>query len=164
MAQKMTMTGAISVVAPGSSFQILFGIIIMNFYLLAVVRAGPYVRDVDDGISILTTLALVMTNVFAMVLMSITYGGGDNSRAIATIDSVMVTMNVIVLVVQVFTIVFITHLGLGPRLLKCLRNKPPGSNRTKVEPASAADGSRKVTSHSPSNDRKEEEKSLRDWR
>ena len=136
MAQKMAMTGAISVVAPGSPIQIMFGVLVMIFYLLAALKAAPYTSSMSDWITVLTTLAIVITNIFALVLMSISSAGGhDDASTVAAIDSVLVGMNLTVLVIQLSAMASSTRVG--SQVFHRKRSMESVSKRTKVEPAVA---------------------------
>ena len=56
LVKKMLLTGAMCVVAPGSSVQLLIAILIVLFFMLAVFKMGPFVDDIDDWLSFLTAM------------------------------------------------------------------------------------------------------------
>jgi hypothetical protein len=56
LVKKMLLTGAMCVVAAGSSVQLLIAILIVLFFMLCVFKMGPFVDDVDDWLSFLTAM------------------------------------------------------------------------------------------------------------
>ena len=54
--KKMLLTGAIMVIAQGSSAQILIAIMIVLFFMLSVLKMGPFEADADDWLSFCTSL------------------------------------------------------------------------------------------------------------
>ena len=61
MMKKMLLTGGLVLVAPGSSAQIMMGILIALAYLLIFVKASPYEEDNDDVLEFVCTLAILLT-------------------------------------------------------------------------------------------------------
>ena len=59
--QKALMTGALVVIAPGTSAQIFVGILLVLFYMVWTLKAGPYVRDADDWMQFSGSLAILLT-------------------------------------------------------------------------------------------------------
>ena len=49
--EKMIMTGAMCVIAQGSSVQLLVAILVMQFYMLLVLKTAPYEADSEDWTS-----------------------------------------------------------------------------------------------------------------
>ena len=68
--QKCFMTGAISIVTPGSPVQLMFATLIMMFYLLAVLKAAPYASATDDRMAVITTLSIVISLFFGLLLLT----------------------------------------------------------------------------------------------
>jgi len=66
---KTLMCGALVIIAPGSSHQILFAIIIMFFHLLAVLKLAPYEKDSEDWSSTICTMTLMLTPLGAFTMM-----------------------------------------------------------------------------------------------
>ena len=54
--KKMLLTGAIMVIAPGSSAQLLIAILIVLFFMLSVLKMGPFEADADYWLSFCTSL------------------------------------------------------------------------------------------------------------
>jgi hypothetical protein len=69
MMKKMTLTGAMVVISPGSSVQILVGLLIAIAYMLCVLKLAPFVQDADDWLSFVTSLQLSLTMLFGLVLL-----------------------------------------------------------------------------------------------
>ena len=59
--KKMLLTGVLILVAPGTSDQIMFGVLIAVTYLLLVLRLMPYEDDMDDVLQFVTTAAIFLT-------------------------------------------------------------------------------------------------------
>ena len=65
----MMMTGALSVVEPGSPVQMVVAILVMQGFLLTVLKLAPYKNHTDDWMSFVTSLALVLTTLGGLVLI-----------------------------------------------------------------------------------------------
>ena len=68
MVKKMLLTGAMVVIRPGTSYQLLIGLMIAILYMLAVLKTAPFLEDSDDWLSFSTSLQLVLTLLFGLVL------------------------------------------------------------------------------------------------
>ena len=70
MIEKMVMTGAMCVVAQGSSVQLLIAILIMQFYMLLVLKTAPYEADSEDWTAFIACVALTLTTIggFALIM------------------------------------------------------------------------------------------------
>ena len=68
MVKKMLLTGAMVVITPGTSTQLLIGLMIAILYMLAVLKTAPFLEDSDDWLSFSTSLQLVLTLLFGLVL------------------------------------------------------------------------------------------------
>ena len=68
MLKKMFLTGALVVIAPGSSPQLLVGLFIAVGYQLVTLKCAPFVEDPDDWLSFVTSSSLVVTLLFGLVL------------------------------------------------------------------------------------------------
>jgi hypothetical protein len=56
LVKKMLLTGAMMIVSPGTSAQLLIAILIVLFFMLCVLKLAPFVDDIDDWLSFLTSL------------------------------------------------------------------------------------------------------------
>ena len=68
--KKMLLTGALTVVAPGSTVQVVIGIIIVLFNLLYVLKTGPFADPSDDFLAFSTSLQMIFTLLVAILLMT----------------------------------------------------------------------------------------------
>jgi hypothetical protein len=100
---KMLMTGALSVVAPGTPAQMLLTCIVLLAYLLVVLKLAPYRFDADDTMSFISTLSLFFTMLFGFALaMDEREYFNKHQVGIA-----LIVMNCCVVVLQASNIVFI---------------------------------------------------------
>ena len=68
--EKMLLTGVMSVVGVGSSSQLLIAAMLVLFYLLLVLRLGPFADDYDDGINFMMCLQLLLTLMGGLLIMT----------------------------------------------------------------------------------------------
>ena len=59
--KKMLLTGAMTIIAAGSSAQLVIALVIVLFNMVLVLKAGPYVDATDDYLASLTSLQMLMT-------------------------------------------------------------------------------------------------------
>ena len=137
---KCLMTGALSVIAPGSPVQLLLATIIMLLFTLATLRIAPYRRDVDDTLSFIVSLSMTFNTLIGLVLIM---EGQEHSVNIVALEAVLFVVNLSVLVIQVFVIVLMKW-GLWEicvRRLVCLSNySSKNSNNMKVVPVAETKG------------------------
>merc|ERR1711998_774465 len=67
---KMLMTGALVVIAPGTSAQPPVAMLFQLFFLLLVLKLAPYASDSDDYSSFIAALTLALTMLCGFALMS----------------------------------------------------------------------------------------------
>jgi len=70
MIEKMVMTGAMCVVAQGSSVQLLIAILVMQFYMLLVLKTAPYEADSEDWYAFIACVALTLTTIGGFALIT----------------------------------------------------------------------------------------------
>ena len=63
------MCGGLVVLAPGSPYQILGAILIMQFHLLVVLKLAPFIKDSEDWSSFVSTLGLFAMSLGAYSMM-----------------------------------------------------------------------------------------------
>ena len=66
----MLLTGALRVVAPGSSVQVVIALVVIMVNMLIVLKLGPFADDADDFLSFATSLQMVLTLLVAILLMT----------------------------------------------------------------------------------------------
>ena len=64
MLHKMLMTGAMCVVAPGSSVQLLIAVLVMLLYTMTILKTAPYEEDSEDWSSFISCVAVSIIIVF----------------------------------------------------------------------------------------------------
>jgi hypothetical protein len=68
MVKKMLLTGAMVVISPGTSMQVLVGLFIAIAYMLCVLKVAPFLEDADDWLSFSTSVQLVITLLMGLIL------------------------------------------------------------------------------------------------
>ena len=68
--EKMIMTGAMCVVAQGSSVQLLIAILVMLFFMLLILKTAPYEADSEDMTSFVACVALTLTTIGGFALIT----------------------------------------------------------------------------------------------
>jgi hypothetical protein len=87
--QKALMTGALVVIAPGTSAQIFVGILLVLFHMLWTLKASPYVRDADDWMQFACSLAILLTVLCGLYLKTLDQ---PNTETLATSDILLVAV------------------------------------------------------------------------
>ena len=104
MIEKMVMTGAMCVVAQGSSVQLLIAILIMQFYMLLVLKTAPYEADSEDWTAFIACVALTLTTIggFALIMddpTQRTYESTVLTIVLIGINAVCFTLEILIIVV-----------------------------------------------------------------
>jgi hypothetical protein len=100
----MAMTGALSIVAPGSPLQMVLAILTSLTFVLLVLKLAPFESNMDDHVSFVSSLALVLATFGGLLLVM------DTERKFFhpdTIGTVIIVMTCGVLVFQLGNIVII---------------------------------------------------------
>jgi len=101
---KMVMTGMIVIIEPGSPVQMVVAILVMETYLLIVLKTSPFISDADDVSVFVSSLALVLTTLGGLVLFLDPEELFFHRKAIGV---GIIAMNVSVLVLQFSVLIFI---------------------------------------------------------
>ena len=137
--QKMVMTGAMCVVAQGSSVQLLIAILVMLSYMLLVLKTAPYEEDSEDWSAFVACVALTLTTIGGFALMT------DNQNA-RTYESkvlglVLIGINGVCIALEIIIVVVFDCDGLsqckkicGGKVIEMKNEKIDQSNKTKVQP------------------------------
>ena len=137
--QKMVMTGAMCVVAQGSSVQLLIAILVMMSYMLLVLKTAPYEEDSEDWSAFVACVALTLTTIGGFALMT------DNQNA-RTYESkvlglVLIGINGVCIALEIIIVVVFDCDGLsrckkicGGKVIETKNEKVDKSNKTKVQP------------------------------
>ena len=112
--KKMLLTGALTVVAPGSTVQVVIGIIIVLFNLLYVLKTGPFADPADDFLAFSTSLQMIFTLLVAILLMT----NKDTTQYDPNFaDVVLVMVNSFSMLALMFSII-----AMHPKIRKKLNN------------------------------------------
>eukprot|EP00946_MAST-07B_sp_MAST-7B-sp1_P005019 g5019.t1 len=128
---KMFMTGAVSVTAPGSPVQSLVAMFVTLLFLLVLVSQHPFASVVDNWISIMNYLMLLLVTIFGLVLMM-------DDDLIFDADAIgvsIISLSTILLAVQVGNIVLI-KCHLGDTIVRMCSRDEKSTTKTRVAPAS----------------------------
>ena len=137
------MTGAMVVVAPGSSVQLLIAVLVMQGYLMVVLKTAPYEEDSEDWSSFIACVALTLTCIGGLVLIQ------DNPSNRTYEDSllavILIGINVFCIALDI-AIVVVVDCGLGAKCGLCRggsddksTNKKKNNSNT-VMPVNTNDG------------------------
>ena len=88
--KKMLLTGALSVVAPGSAAQIVIAIVVVMINMLVVLKLGPFADSTDDFLAFSTSVQMVFTLLVAILLM---FDTDSKYYDPAYMDGLLVTIN-----------------------------------------------------------------------
>ena len=100
------MTGAMCVVAQGSSAQLLIAVLVMVVYMLVILKTSPFVEDSEDISSFISIFTLTLTYIGGFALISEVNKRDANGEALAptykvdTLALLLVGMNVTCLVIE----------------------------------------------------------------
>jgi hypothetical protein len=109
--KKMLLTGALTIIAPGSPVQLVVAIVIVLFDLLVQLKLGPYKDFTDDVLSFLVSLQLTMTLILGLFLSSVDQQGTD-------VDEEFIGFALILLNSVSFFALFISLILMHPKLRK----------------------------------------------
>jgi hypothetical protein len=131
----MLLTGAMTIVAPGSSAQLAIALMIVLVNMLGVLKIGPFADETDDYLSFLTSFQMLVTLLAGLLLMT-----DDPTDAMYDPDLMGVTL----VVVNSFGFIALTFslIALHPKCRKrlnarhvnALQERKSGGHTTKVAP------------------------------
>jgi len=129
---KMFMTGALCILAPGSSAQPLVATLFQMMFLLVILKAAPYESDGDDKSSFVSALTLTLTMLCAFAVMAADPADSDAFSG-EVVGYVLVIISIFCLVVQVDLVIIEADFSI---LKKCTPTKKPKvvGDKTKVSP------------------------------
>jgi hypothetical protein len=115
--QKMIMTGAMCVVAQGSSVQLLIATLVMFMYTLLVLKTAPYEEDSEDWTAFVACVALTLTTIggFALIMDDPT----TRTYESAVLAVILIGINVFCIAIEILIVVFV-DCGVGERCQRCL--------------------------------------------
>ena len=68
--KKMMLTGAMTIVAPGSSAQLVIALLIVMVNMLLILKLAPFLDDADDMLAFLTSVQMMLTLLGGLLLMT----------------------------------------------------------------------------------------------
>ena len=130
------MTGAMCVVAPGSSVQLLLAVLIMLIYTMTILKTAPYEEDTEDWSSFIACSALTLTTIggFALIMddpNAPTYETILLSHLLIGINSVCFATDVLIVIMFDCELYEVCARKVGRNKTTVLEN----NERTKVSPA-----------------------------
>ena len=126
----MLLTGACTIITPGSSLQITIALLIVLLNLLLVLKLGPFVDAADDWLAFLTSFQMLLTLLGGLLLM--TDDPTSKTYPTETMGTMLVAINLFGFVALLASLI-----ALHPKIRKCL-------NRTGEETESSNTNSSKV--------------------
>ena len=137
--QKMVMTGAMCVVAQGSSVQLLIAILVMLAYMLLVLKTAPYEEDSEDWSAFVACVALTLTTIGGFAL--ITDDPNAQTYESQVLGLILIGINGVCIALEIFIVVVFDCDGLsrckkicGGKVIETKNEKVDKSNKTKVQP------------------------------
>ena len=135
------MCGGLVIAAPGTSLQVLLGVLIMLLHLLVVLKLSPYVNDHEDWTSFVSALGLLLTTLGAWALRT------NDADVSAFHDDVlaglMITISGFCIGSQLVIVVFL-DCGLWERIVRARRHNDKGKKNPKMN-TEIQKGSKKAT-------------------
>ena len=122
--KKMLLTGACTIITPGSSLQITIALLIVLLNLLLVLKLGPFVDAADDWLAFLTSFQMLLTLLGGLLLM--TDDPTSKTYPTETMGTMLVAINLFGFVALLASLI-----ALHPKIRKCL-------NRTGEETESSS--------------------------
>ena len=101
---KMLMTGALSVVEPGSPVQLVLAALVMLTFTLITLKLAPYRHQSDDWITFLVSLVITGNTLAGFVLLMDKDNVPHNFNP-KNVEVLLLIMNITVLIVQVLNMI-----------------------------------------------------------
>ena len=114
--KKMLLTGAMTVIAAGSSMQLVIAMLVVLTNLLLTLKIGPFVDDADDFLAFLTSLQMLLTLLGGLLIKT------DNP-ADPTYDKNMMGVILIFINSVGFFVLAMSLVSLHPKVRACLNSK-----------------------------------------
>ena len=128
----MIMTGAMCVIAAGSSVQLLIGVLVTLLYMLLVLKAAPHNKNTEDWSSFIASFALTLTMIGGLVL--ILDDQNDPTYESNLLAIILIGINGTCIALEIFIVIFF-DCGVGEKLhRKSTNNNVPMKNFIQVKP------------------------------
>ena len=129
-----------TVIAAGSSAQLVIALLIVLVNMLVVLKLGPFVDSVDDYLSFLTSLQMLLTLLGGLLIKT------DNP-SLPTYDPVFMGVSLVVVNSCGFVALFLSLVALHPKIRTCIDGAKrtvstapgngAGAHHTKIAPVDA---------------------------
>ena len=147
------LTGAMTIIEPGSSAQLVIALLVVQINMLFVLKLGPFVDDADDYLSFLTSFQMLLTLLGGLLIKMDT---PDDPTYDANV------MGVILIVINSFGFIALalSLMALHPKVRACLNRSPKSKSggiatRTQVMPIS--------NTKSTNGDERDKRNKLKNW-
>merc|ERR1711865_855159 len=132
--KKMMLTGAMTIIQPGSSAQLVIALLIVLLNMLFVLKLAPFADDADDYLSFLTSFQMLLTLLGGLLIK--TDNPSDPTYDSSKVGLVLVVVNSFGFVALAFSLI-----ALHPKVRACLNRSPKSKSggiatRTQVMPIS----------------------------
>jgi peptidoglycan/LPS O-acetylase OafA/YrhL len=119
------LTGAMTIIEPGSSAQLVIALLVVQINMLFVLKLGPFVDDADDYLSFLTSFQMLLTLLGGLLIKT------DNPDD-PTYDADV--MGVILIVINSFGFIALalSLMALHPKVRACLNNRSKSKGKSEV--------------------------------
>jgi hypothetical protein len=159
--KKMMLTGAMTIIEPGTSVQLVIALLVVLFNMLLILKIGPFVDDADDWLSFTTSLQMLLTLIGGLLIK--TDNPVNPSYDPGVMGTLLVVINSVGLVALAFSIV-----AMHPNVRACLNNggrgitiNSNGSGEAENQPTE--NRPTKVTPWGRTKDRERTEGEFRSW-
>ena len=157
----MLLTGALTVIAAGSSVQVVVALLIVLIDMLLVLKMAPFVDEADDWLSFLTSFQMLITLLFGLLLQMQALGAQQQSSVGVEYDpSSMGSLLIFINSLGFFALAFSLSL-LHPKVRNLVNNLRKAGEKKKKEDEKQARKSTKKIVPSPSEEK--DFKSFREW-
>merc|ERR1712166_969320 len=121
------MGGAMTIIASGSSAQLVIALLVVLLNLLLVLKLGPFVDNADDWLAFLTSMQMLLTLLGGLLIMT-----DDSTKP--TYDSTFMGVTMVVVNSFGFFALLISLIMLHPKCRKRINGKQINTktNRSKV--------------------------------
>ena len=119
------LTGAMTIIEPGSSAQLVIALLVVQINMLFVLKLGPFVDDADDYLSFLTSFQMLLTLLGGLLIKTDT---PDDPTYDADV------MGVILIVINSFGFIALalSLMALHPKVRACLNNRSKSKGKSEV--------------------------------
>ena len=154
------LTGAMCIIAAGSAAQLLVASLIVLFFMLLVLKLGPFEDEVDDWLSFLTNLQLLLTLLAGFALITKDSKASQMTPTqVSHLDSVLVAINSLALIALLLSII-----GLHPKVRRWMEEHHSQHEKMTMDEdvASIKEASNKV--HPTTGPADDDAEGLRNWK